>query len=77
MVLRRAGMLMALGLALGTSASWYLAAAVKGFLFQVEPTDPGVLAGSLAVLTMAGLAASVVPARRAASVDPLIALRRE
>ena len=77
MVLRRAGVLMAIGLALGTGASWYLAAAVKSFLFQVEPTDPGVLAGSLAVLTMAGLAASVVPARRAASVDPLIALRRE
>jgi ABC-type antimicrobial peptide transport system permease subunit len=77
MVLRRAGVLMALGLALGTGASCSLAAAVKSFLFQVEPTDPGVLAGSLAVLTMAGLAASVVPARRAASVDPLIALRRE
>ncbi len=77
MVLRRAGVLMALGLALGTGASWSLAAAVKSFLFQVEPTDPGVLAGSLAVLAMAGLAASVVPARRAASVDPLITLRRE
>jgi putative ABC transport system permease protein len=77
MVLRRAGLLVALGLAVGTGASWYFSAAVKSFLFQVEPTDPRIFAGALLVLALAGLAASALPARRAASVDPIIALRRE
>jgi len=77
MVLRRAGLLVALGLAVGTGASWYFSAAVKSFLFQVEPNDPRVFVGALLVLALAGLAASLVPARRAAAVDPIIALRRE
>jgi len=67
----------ALGLALGTGLSWYFSAAVRSFLFQVEPTDPRVFAGALLVLALAGLAASVLPARRAAAVDPITALRRE
>ena len=61
----------------GTMSTWYVSAAVKSFLFQVEPTDPRIFAGALLVLALAGLAASAVPARRAASVDPLVALRRE
>ncbi len=76
MVLRRAGLLVALGLTLGSGVSWYFSAAVKSFLFQVEPTDPRIFAGALLVLALAGLAASAVPARRAAAVDPVIALRR-
>ncbi len=77
MVLRRAALLVSLGLAIGGGVSWYLSAAVKTFLFQVEPTDPRVFAGSLLVLVLAGLGASALPARRAAAIDPLIALRRE
>jgi putative ABC transport system permease protein len=77
MVLRRAGLLLALGLALGTGVSWYASAAVKSFLFQVEPTDPRIFACAAVVLAFAGLAASAVPARRAAAVDPIVALRRE
>jgi putative ABC transport system permease protein len=75
-VLRRAGMMMAVGLALGGVIAWYASAAVRAFLFETEPNDVATMAAALAVLT-AGLLASAVPARRAASVDPLIALRHE
>ena len=77
MVLKRAAALIALGLAIGGGASWFLSANVKTFLFQTEPGDPRILVGALVTLTLAGLAASAVPARRAASVDPLVGLRRE
>jgi putative ABC transport system permease protein len=76
MVMRRAGWLVALGLAIGTSVAWWSSLAVKRFLFQVEATDPWVFAGALLTLALAGLAASVVPALRATAVDPVIALRQ-
>jgi putative ABC transport system permease protein len=77
MVLRRAGVLMLLGLATGAAGAWYLSAGLKSFLFEVQPNDVGIFAAALAVLASAGLLASALPARRAASVDPLIALRSE
>jgi putative ABC transport system permease protein len=77
MVLRRAGTLMIAGLAIGAAGAWWLSATVKTFLFAVQPNDPGIFAAALAVLAAAGLLASALPARRAATVDPLIALRAE
>lgn len=77
MVLKRAALLMAAGLVLGGTTAWFLAANVESFLFQTEPTDPRIFVASLAVLTIAGLAASALPAQRAAAVDPLVALRHE
>jgi putative ABC transport system permease protein len=77
MVLRRAGIMMAVGLTLGGVIAWYASALVRAFLFQTEPNDAGTMAAALVVLTVAGLLASAVPARRAASVDPLIALRHD
>jgi ABC-type antimicrobial peptide transport system permease subunit len=77
MVMRRAGLLMAIGLVIGGAAAWALSRTVETFLFQTEPTDPRVFVGALVTLTLAGLVASAVPARRAASVDPLVALRHE
>jgi putative ABC transport system permease protein len=77
MVLRRAGVMMAVGLALGGVIAWYASAVVRTFLFQTEPNDVSTMIAALAVLTVAGLLASAVPSRRAASVDPLIALRHE
>jgi ABC-type antimicrobial peptide transport system permease subunit len=50
---------------------------VRAFLFEIQPHDPTVYAGVSAVLAMTGLAAAFLPARRAAGVDPLIALRME
>ncbi|HSC27918.1 MAG TPA: ABC transporter permease, partial [Vicinamibacterales bacterium] len=77
LVLGNAGMLLGAGLAIGCAGAWQLSATVERFLFQVEPADPVVFLGALAVLALAGLGASAVPARRAASVDPVVALRRE
>jgi putative ABC transport system permease protein len=76
MVLKRAGILVAIGLGAGTVGAWNLAASVGAFLFEVEPTDGRIFVAALVTLAAAALAASAVPARRAARVDPLIALRR-
>jgi ABC-type antimicrobial peptide transport system permease subunit len=77
MVLGRAAVLVGIGLAIGGAGAWYLSAGVKAFLFQVQPNNLAIFAGALVVLAAAALLASVLPARRAASVDPLIALRSE
>jgi putative ABC transport system permease protein len=79
MILRRAGVLTALGLVIGTLMAWPLGSyfQLKSFLFEVEPTDIATYLAALAVLAAAGLAASAIPARRAASIDPLAALRHE
>ncbi|HEX9761222.1 MAG TPA: ADOP family duplicated permease, partial [Candidatus Acidoferrales bacterium] len=77
MVLRRATVLIAAGLLLGGAAAWYLSAGVRTFLFEVEPNDPNVFVLAVTTLALAGLAASAVPARRAARVDPVVALRQE
>jgi putative ABC transport system permease protein len=77
MILRRAGVLMAAGLVIGGAGAWYLSAGVRTFLFEVQPNDIGIFFGALAVLAAAGLLASALPARRAATVDPLVALRSE
>jgi putative ABC transport system permease protein len=79
MILRRAGGLTIAGLVLGTLIAWPLSTyfQVKSFLFQVEPTDMAIYVVALVVLAAAGLLASAVPAHRAASIDPLAALRHE
>jgi len=76
-VLGRASLFLTIGLTIGVVWAWILSRFVEGFLFQIEPHDMTVYAGVLLVLTMAGLAAAFIPARRAAHVDPLIALRME
>ena len=81
MVLKRAGVLMALGLLAGCAGAWYLSVtpriALKTYLFETQPTDVWIFTGALITLALAGLAASAIPAHRAASVDPLVALRTE
>jgi putative ABC transport system permease protein len=76
-VLRRAAIYLATGLAIGLANAWFLSTLVSGFLFEVQPHDPLVYAGVVTVLVSTGLFAAFVPARRAARVDPLIALRLE
>jgi putative ABC transport system permease protein len=77
MVLRSACVLVAIGLAVGGLGAWYLSATAEAFLFRTEATDPRAFAAALAVLSIAALVASAIPARRAASVDPMVALRAE
>jgi len=77
MVLRRAAMLMLAGLTIGVAGAWYLGAGIATFLYQIEPTDLSVFTTALLILVGAGLLASAIPAHRAATVDPLVALRHE
>jgi ABC-type antimicrobial peptide transport system permease subunit len=76
-VLGRASLSMMAGLAIGLVSAWGLAGLIRGFLFEIQPHNPTVYVGVLVVLAMTGLAAAFLPARRAATVDPLIALRME
>jgi putative ABC transport system permease protein len=75
MVLRHACLLILTGMAIGGLAAWYLSAAAASFLYEVRPTEPGAYAAALALLAATALLASLVPARRAAHVDPIVALR--
>src|SRR5262249_36427385 len=76
-VLGSALLYITIGLALGLLGAWSLAGVVGGFLFEIKPHDPAVYVAVLTVLALSGLAAAFLPARRASSVDPLVALRME
>jgi predicted permease len=67
--------LAAAGAAVGLVLAAVLARLTSGFLFGVEPLDPGTFLGVTAVLVGVALVAAVIPAMRAARVDPLEALR--
>ena len=75
MVLSRAALFMAVGIALGLAAGWMLSRFVETFLFRVEPHSVAVYAGAAGLLVLAGLLAAAVPARRASKVDPMLVLR--
>jgi len=77
MVLRRALLLAAVGLAISVPAALSASRLVKSFLFGIQPNDPGTLALAGAVLLSAATLAGYAPARRASRIDPLVALRRE
>ena len=77
MVLRNAGLLVVLGLVIGGVGAWYLSAAAKSFLFRLDPSDPRAFVAAVASLSLAALVASTIPALRAASIDPMVALRAE
>ena len=75
MVLGHALRLTALGVALGLGAAWGLSRLLAGMLFGVEARDPATFAAVAILLAGAALGASLLPARRAARVDPTTALR--
>jgi predicted permease len=65
------------GIALGLPAAWAASRWVKSLLYGLSPTDPATIAGAAILLTAAALVAAYLPARRAACVDPMTALRHE
>jgi predicted permease len=77
LVLRKAALLLALGLVSGLVASWFATLAMQAFLFGVGRHDPMTILSVCALLAVSGLIAAIIPARRAASVDPMQALRTE
>jgi putative ABC transport system permease protein len=77
MVLRQGGGLAAAGSVLGLALAVVTTRAIGSVLYEVEPLDTASFALAVAVLSGAALLASWLPARRAARVDPMIALRSE
>jgi putative ABC transport system permease protein len=77
MVLGQGLRLAAAGVALGLVGAMALSRVLQGLLFGVGPTDPLTFAAVAAVLVLAAVGACLLPAQRAARVDPLSALRTE
>jgi putative ABC transport system permease protein len=77
LVLRQAAVLIAAGLGLGLLGSAMLARLITGLLYGVSAFDPLTFVAVCLLLSVLGLVASYMPARRATRVDPLTALRYE
>ena len=69
----RAGIGLAVGL--GVLASLAASRVIESLLFELTPTDASAIVQAVVVMTVVALVAAYLPARRAARVDPLIALR--
>ncbi len=77
LVMRQAGLMLLAGVAVGTGLTYASARLVQGFLYGVKAHDAWTLAGAAIVLLSCGLVAAYLPARRAAGVNPMEALRAE
>jgi ABC-type antimicrobial peptide transport system permease subunit len=77
LVLRQALALAGGGAVIGLSVALAGGRAIKGFLFELSPSDPWTLTTSVVTLTVGGFVAAYIPARRASRIDPMAALRCE
>jgi putative ABC transport system permease protein len=77
LILAMGGRLVLIGLGVGLTGSLALARFLRSEVFQVPETDAVALGGVVLLLCGAGLVACFVPARRAARLDPMSALRHE
>jgi len=75
MILRRVGLLVAVGIAIGTAASVWASRFVTSFLYGFAPSDPATFVAAAAILTLVAAVAGWVPARRASRIDPAGVLR--
>ena len=77
MILRDAGTLAALGIAIGLAAAWMLSRLLNSMLYEVGAHDPATFIVVAALIGGIAMLASMIPARRAARIDPLAAMRAE
>jgi predicted permease len=77
MILRQGSILIGVGLAIGLVLAVLSGRVLKGFLFEVQPLDAWTYVAVAIVLASIGLVSSLIPARNAASVQPMQALREE
>jgi macrolide transport system ATP-binding/permease protein len=77
MVLKQALVLLAMGIVLGLAGALAGDRLLRDMLYGVRPVNPAVLTLGCLLIGVAGVLAAYLPARRAASVDPMVALRYE
>jgi ABC-type antimicrobial peptide transport system permease subunit len=77
MVLRSAFWQVGIGLVVGIPVTLLGGRAMASQLFGVKPYDPAILTITIGVLALAAFVAAAIPARRASSVEPILALRTE
>ena len=77
LIVSQGASLLTLGILSGAAFAYIVARILRSQLFGVGPSDPVAWLGAGAVLLLAGLLASYLPARRATKVDPIVALRTE
>mgnify|MGYP001606166167 CR=1 FL=1 len=75
MILREGGALLVAGLVLGMAGAYLATGVIRGLLFGVTPHDPATFIGVAVMMAVIGLGACWIPARRAARIDPAIAMR--
>jgi macrolide transport system ATP-binding/permease protein len=67
----------AMGLAIGTPVALLSVRLVKSQLYEIDGVAPGLMAAAVVALALAATLAGLIPARRAASIDPAQSLRTE
>jgi len=77
LVLRQGSILISVGLAMGLVLAFASGRLIKGFLYEVKPLDASTYIAVALVLSAIGLVAALIPARRAATIQPMQALRDE
>jgi ABC-type antimicrobial peptide transport system permease subunit len=75
MILREGGVLLAIGLGLGSAGAVVAARAIRGLLFGIAAHDPSTFFGVAVLMAAIGVGACWIPALRAARIDPAITMR--
>jgi len=77
MILRQGAALVLAGVTIGLTAAFFMTRLMAHLLYEIGTTDPVTFAVVALLLTIVALIACYIPARRAARVDPVVALRAE
>jgi predicted permease len=77
MVMREAGLLLAIGVTIGTALSLLAGRTAESLLFGLKSSDPLTILSAIGLLVAIGVLAAFVPARRASQLDPMTALRSD